>query len=179
MNIVYFAAATENSDVLASLGIDWKTLVIQGVGFLLLIVVMAKWVMPPLLKAVDDRQDKIEKSVKAAESAEQSAKNAEEKIEAQLAAARKDAADIVATAHDEAAATLEKAQSKAKSDAEHIVKNAHDQLSKDIIAARQALKKDTLELVAQATEKVVGASVSKTVDKKLIESSLSAASEGK
>lgn len=179
MNIVYFAAATGNSDVLASLGIDWKTLIIQGVGFLLLIVVMAKWVMPPLLKAVDDRQDKIEKSVKAAETAEKSAQKAEETIEQQLAIAQKDAADILATAHDEAAATLEKAHAKAKADAEHIVQNAHDQVEKDIVAARQALKKDTLELVALATEKVVGASVSKSVDKQLIEQSLKAVSGAK
>lgn len=156
----------------ASLGIDWKMLVLQGVAFVIFVIVMAKWVMPPLVGAVDARQNKIEESTKAAESAEQSAKQAEEKIEKLLATARKDAAEIVATAHDEAAAKMTKAQEKAKADAEHIVKNAHDQLEKDIVAARQALKKDTIELVALATEKVVGASVSKSVDKKLIEKSL-------
>lgn len=163
----------------SSLGIDWKMLVLQGVAFIIFVVVMAKWVMPPLVSAVDNRQKKIEESTKAAESAEKSAKAAEDKIEKQLAEARKDASDILATAHDEAAATLEKAHDKAKADAEHIVKNAHDQLEKDIVAARQVLKKDTVELVVLATEKVVGSSISSSIDKKLIEKSLESVSEVK
>ena len=167
-----FAAAAASNNMFASLGIDWKMLILQGIAFIIFVYVMAKWVMPPLVKAVDDRQNKIEESTKAAESAEKNAKQAEDNIKDQLSSARKDAAEILANAHDEAAATLERAHTKAKTDTEHIVKNAHDQIEKDIIAARETLKKDTIELVALATEKVVGVAVTKSVDSKLIEKSL-------
>lgn len=171
-SLTNFAEVAASNNMFASLGIDWKMLILQGVAFIVFVIVMAKWVMPPLVKAVDDRQNKIEESTKAAESAEKNAKKAEENIERQLATARKDAAEILATAHDEAVATLEKAQTKAKESAEHIAKNAHDQIEKDIVAARETLRKDTVELVALATEKVVGATVTKSVDSKLIEKSL-------
>lgn len=173
-----FAEAAQ-SNMFASLGIDWKMLILQGVAFVIFVVVMAKWVMPPLVKAVDDREKRINDAVSAAAKAEAKAEQAEADVEKALREARKDAADILATAHDEAAATLAKAQDKAKSDAEHIVKNAHDQLEKDIVAAREALRKDTVELVALATEKVVGSTVTKSVDKKLIETSLKSAGGAK
>ncbi|HEU0266647.1 MAG TPA: F0F1 ATP synthase subunit B [Candidatus Saccharimonadaceae bacterium] len=165
-------AATANNNMFASLGIDWKMLILQGIAFLIFVYIMAKWVMPPLVKAVDDREKRIADATKAATSAEEKAQNAEVEIAKTLEQARKDAAEIVATARDEAAASIAKAQDKAKSDAELITKNAHAQIEKDVVAAREALQRDTIELVALATEKVVGKTVSGSVDKKLIEDSL-------
>jgi len=175
----YNFAEAASGNMFTSLGIDWKMLILQGVAFVIFVVVMAKWVMPPLVKAVDDREKRIADAVNAATKAEAKAEKAEADVEKALRQARKDAADILATAHDEAAAALAKAHDKAKADAEHIVKNAHDQLQKDIMAARDALRKDTVELVALATEKVVGTAVTKSVDKKLIETSLASAEKAK
>lgn len=168
-------AAASGGNMFASLGIDVRMLILQGIAFLIFVFVMAKWVMPPLVKAVDDRQKRIEDATKAASSAEEKAQKAEDEIAKTLEQARKDATEIVATARDEAAASIAKAQDKAKTDAELIAKNAHTQLSKDIVAAREALQRDTIELVALATEKVVGKAISSSVDKKLIEDSLKAA----
>lgn len=165
---LYQFAEAAQSNMFASLGIDWRMLLLQGAAFLIFVYVMAKWVMPPLVGAVDARQKAIEEAVKSAESAEKSAKHAEAEIEKKLASARRDAADIVATARDEATAAIEKAKDKAKGDAERITTTARDQITKDIVAARQTLRNDTLELVALATEKVVGKHAAKVVTDKEI-----------
>lgn len=178
MNVSYliqFAEASSHAEeggVFAALGIDWKMLIFQIIGFLILVWVMGKFVYPVLMKVVDERQAKLDASAKAAAAAEAKAQSAEEDIKELLANAKKDAADIVATAHDEAATTISAAHNKAKATADLIVKNAHDQLDKDVAAARKALQNDTIRLVAQATEKVVGASITKTVDTSLIKKSI-------
>lgn len=165
-------AEAPGGNMFTSLGIDPKMLIFQGVAFLILVVVIAKWVMPPLIKAVDDRQAKFEASTKAADEAEKKAQEAEVKIEKLLVTARKEATDIVATAREEASAALEAADSKAKSRAEAIVANAHDQTQKDVLAAKKALRNETVDLVALATEKVIGKTVSAKVDDQLINSAV-------
>ena len=169
--LTQFAAtepASGGDSIFTSLGSDGHMLLFQVVAFLILVFILSKWVFPPLLKAVDDRQEAIEAGVKAAEAAEKKAEEAQEELQRLLKEARAEAKDIVATAKDEANAMIADADSKAKSRAEKIVKDAHDQLEKDVIAARKALHNDTIELVALATEKVVGKAVSDAVDKKII-----------
>ncbi len=163
-------AATGN--IFTTLGIDWRLLILQIIAFLILVWALGKWVYPWLMKSVDERRDAIEAGAKAAEAAEKKAAEAQEEIKKLLAEARSEAKDIVATAKDEAAAQVADAEAKAKSRADKIVKDAHDQLEKDVVAARKALRNDTIELVALATEKVVGKTVSKDVDKKIIAASI-------
>ena len=167
-----FAEASSGDSVFTSIGIDWKILIFQGVAFLVLVFVIAKWVMPPLVKAVDDRQKKIEEATKAATEAEKNAKKAEESTQSKLDEARKQAAEIVATAKQEANALTEAAEQKAEQRAEAIVTNAREQIEKDVIAAKKALHNETIELVALATEKVVGKVVDKSLDNKTISEAL-------
>lgn len=110
-------ASTESAkktDILTSLGIDWKLLVLQLIAFLILVWILAKWVYPVFLKIIDDRQSKIDDSLKAAADAGKKAEAAETKIEDALKDARKEAADIVATAKAEATHMTEEADKKAK-----------------------------------------------------------------
>ena len=170
MNHLTQFAETEASgkDIFSTLGIHWELLVFQIIAFLILVWALGKFVYPWLMKNVDERQAKIEESVKAAEAAEKKAENAQEEIAKLLKEARTEAKDIVTTAKDEAAAMVADAEAKAKARADKVAKDAHDQLEKDVIAARKQLRNDTIELVALATEKIVGKTVSDSVDKKII-----------
>ncbi len=172
--LTHFASAEPSAggDILGALGIDWTLLVLQIVAFLLLVWLLGKFVYPVFLRIIDEREKKIEASVKAAEAAEKNAATAQSDIEALLKEARKEAREIVTTAKDEATAMIEASDAKAKARAEKIVKDAHDQLEKDIVAARKALHNDTIDLVALATEKIVGGIADAKLDKKIIESAV-------
>lgn len=165
----------ENQDIFSTLGIHWELLVLQIVAFLILVWLLGKFVYPWLMKNVDERQAKIEASVKAAEAAERKAESAQEDIAQLLKEARAEARDIVATAKDEATAMVEASDAKAKQRADKIVADAHDKIEKDVIAARKALHNDTIDLVALATEKVVGNLADAKLDKRLIESAVTEA----
>ena len=164
-----FAETAEaNEDIFAALGIDWRLLILQIVAFLILVVLLGKFVYPWLMKSVDERQANIEEAAKAAKKAQESAADSQAETAALLAEARKESAEIVATAKLEAAEIAGTSEAKAKSTAEKIVADAHAQISKDIDKARRELHDETLELIALATEKIVRKKLDSKADEALI-----------
>lgn len=162
----------EKSDIFSSLGIDWTLLVIQIIAFLILVAILAKFVYPVLVRAIDKREADIEASARAAEQARADAAASEERVEKLLETARKDAAAVVETAHKEAAAMIAEAEEKAAKKSDHMIKQAEARLQTDIAEARQALKTETAELVALATSKIVREKVDAKKDAGLIRSAL-------
>lgn len=165
-------AEAAGGNMFTSLGIDWKMLIFQSVAFLILVWIMAKWVLPPLLKAVDNRQKAIEDSTKAAEQAREKAEKAEANVEDALKDARKEAADIVTTAKTEASQIAETADAKAKERAERIVAEAHEGIQKDILAARKTLEKDTLNFVKKAAGLTVAGVADSKIDTAIVKKSV-------
>jgi F-type H+-transporting ATPase subunit b len=149
-------AASHSEGLFGVLGIDWRTLLLQLVAFIILVWILSKFVYPPLVKAIDKREKAIADSVAAATEAEAKAEQAQKEISKLLADARSEATEIVDRASTEAANMVKTAEDKAKVQAERIVADARTQLDADIIKARKALKADAVALIAAATEKVVG-----------------------
>jgi len=166
--LLFFAnaseAATKDSDMFASIGIDWKVLLLNIVAFLILLWLLKRFVYPPLVKMLDAREKDIESARQAAMESEKHAETAKAEIDKLLKEARGEAADIVATAKAEATDALEKATEKSKAQADHMVAQAHDTIEKEVLAARKTLHNETIDLVALATEKVVGASLTAKLD---------------
>ena len=169
-----FAAVAEKpkESILTGLGIDFTLLILQGIAFLLMVFVLAKWVYPVFMRIIDEREAKIEESTKAADEAKAAAEKAEESVEAELKKARKAAAEIVATAKAEATAAIEKAEKNAKTRSERIVADAHESIDKEVLKARQTLKNDTLELVKQAAGIATGHVADSKLDGALLKKSL-------
>ena len=69
-NLHYFASAGAGSDsLLGPLGIDWRLFVLQTVAFAVLLLVLKKWVYPPILAMLDKRDESIKEGLEAAEQA--------------------------------------------------------------------------------------------------------------
>ncbi|HJQ08705.1 MAG TPA: F0F1 ATP synthase subunit B [Candidatus Saccharimonadales bacterium] len=166
------AHAEESAGLFQALGIDWKLLVEQSLAFLILVLLLAKFVYPALMRAVDSRREAIEAGLREAKQSQEAAEKAEAQIAGMLESARKEADDILARTHQEAAGVLSEAEEKAKVRAEQIVADARHQLENDVRKAREALKRDTVQLVALATEKVVGEKIDGQKDAGLIKQAL-------
>lgn len=175
-NVFQFVAAVpapEGGGIFGALGIDWRLLLLQVLAFGILVWLLGKFVYPPLVRAIDKREQKIAESISAANEAEARAEQTQKEVSALLAQAREDADDILARSHSEATAQVAEAEEKARARAEQIVKDAHAQLEADVAKARAALKKDTAELVALATERVLHEKVDSKRDAELIDRALS------
>lgn len=175
MNSMLLFASTEASgegDLLSSLGIDVRLLVIQAIAFLILLWVLTKFVYPVLSGMLDKREATIREGIEAAQQAEQRATEANAEVEQLLSNARKQAAGVIASAKDEATVIVESANEKAVEQTERMVAKATADIEKEVETARKALRDETIGLVSLATEKVVGDAMTASIDQKVIASAL-------
>ena len=91
---------------------------------IILILAIYKWVLPPLNKAMEERQAKIRDSLDAADKARADAEAADDERRAVLEEARHQAREIVAQANRTAERVRLDAQARGESDYERIVANA-------------------------------------------------------
>ena len=166
--LTQFAATEAKADLFSSLGIDWKMLILQTIAFLILLVILRKWVYPPLVAMLDKREKDLRAADNAAKSARENADKTEKMTNELMRKARGEANEIVAAAREEAAKVVEEAGAKATAKSEAIVKQAQDEIAKEVEAARKALHNETLDLVAEATGKVLGEKVDAKADAKVL-----------
>ena len=165
----FASTAPEKADLFSSLGIDWRLLILQSVAFLILLVILRKWVYPPLAAMLDKRESDIRESAEAAQQAKKEAEAAEEKTAELLKKARDEAGEIVGNARDEATSVVELAHKKALDKADAIVAAAKGDIEKEIESAKKILHNETLNLVADATGAVLKKKVDTKTDTELIE----------
>ena len=168
----FAAAASSQNNLMDALGIDWKTLILQIIAFVILVWLLGKFVYPWLIKSVDDRQANIEAVNKAAQDAKAAALQTEAKVEELLAKARVEATDIMATAKLESESVLSEAEEKAKKRSDQIVADAQVEIQKQVVSAKTALYNETVDLVAMATEKIIGSHMSPKLDETIIKDTL-------
>jgi F-type H+-transporting ATPase subunit b len=128
------------------------TLIVQFVVFFILVFVTMKFVWPPVMKALDERAERIANGLAAADRGKAEMAAAEKRIAAELAATRDESAKRIADAEKRAAAIIEDAKQQAnveaaKADAEQQATRAREELRAQVAAlavagAEQILKRE-------------------------------------
>ena len=174
MNSWFYFASTEsaNSDMFASLGIDWRLLVMQMVAFLVLLWALKKWVYPPILSMLDKRDEDVQAGLKAAAEAKKAADESELRTEQLLKNARRESKAIVATSKAEASDMVADAEKKAKSQAERIIESGREDVASELAAAKKDLRNEMVDLVVEATSKVSSETLDVSKDTTLIKKNL-------
>jgi len=169
--------ATEAAGGIAALGLDWKAFLFQLITFVIVLLILRKFVFGKLVATLSARQKAVEDSLKHAAEIEEKLKSAEKTVAGMLTDARKEADEVVSASHKEAAQMLETAEAKSAKRAEHIVAEAKAQMDVEVAKARESLKKETAHLVASATELVIGEKLDANKDAKLIDAALTKAAK--
>jgi F-type H+-transporting ATPase subunit b len=130
-----------------------------ALSFIVLLGVMWKYVVPAVASVLDERAERIRLDLAKAEEMRNDAQNLLEQYEASLATARKESAEIVAAAKQQADAMW--AQKTLK--LENELKQRADEAAAQLEAAKQKAMKDlqseVSKLVVTAAEKVLRDSV--------------------
>lgn len=170
-------AAEPSTGGISALGLNWQSFLFQLISFVIVLLILRKFVYKKLVTTLEDRRLAVEKSIdQAAETAEK-LKNAEKTVSGLIAEARKEADEVISVGHKEAAQIVEAAEQKATKRAEHIVKEAKSEMDVEVAKAREALKAETAQLVALAAERVLGEKIDAKKDSALITSALKQAKE--
>jgi F-type H+-transporting ATPase subunit b len=123
---------------------------------LALVWIMSKMVWPPVMKALDEREEKIEGSLRSAEESKLEAENILAQYQVKLEEGRKEAAVIVEEGRRAGEAAKEEIIAQAREDAEAIIERAnHDAAAKEQAAAAQ-LQEKTAQLAISIAQKILG-----------------------
>jgi F-type H+-transporting ATPase subunit b len=129
------------------------TLLMQAVAFGVFIWFCAKFVWPPLMRAIEARQKEIADGLAAGEEGRQSLSRSEKQIADMLTEAKTRASDIVAQGEKVRTDTVEQARSEAKSEGERILAAAKAEIEQEVMRAKAALRNQVADLaIAGATQ---------------------------
>lgn len=135
------------------------TFIAELVAFALILWVLAKWVVPPINKAMTDRQEKIRTQFDELEQAKADAEAAEEKYESQYTEARHEAARIREEAREQGAQIVAEMRQQAQADAERITAAAHAQIEVERKQAYQQLRADVGGMATSLAGRIIGESL--------------------
>lgn len=131
------------------------TIVGQMIAFAILVWFTMKFVWPPLIGAINERQRKIEEGLNAAEKAKADLASTEAKVEQEFASAKAEAAAIIERANKTANQMIEDAKTQARLESERIVSAAHTAMEQEIIKTRESLRAQVAELAVLGAEKIL------------------------
>lgn len=126
------------------------------IGFLLLLFVFAKWVLPPLDRAMTQRQEAIRTAFEDAERAREEADAALERYRTSLDQARQESARMLEEARKAAEQIRRERVANAEQEAERIVARARDDVD---AAKRQAiaeLRRQVADLAVDLAGRIIG-----------------------
>ena len=131
------------------------TLFAQAAVFAIFIMFTARFVWPPLMKAVEDRQAKIADGLAAAEKGARSLQDASAKSDEALKQARTQAQEILAAANKQAVQVVEQSKTVAKSEGDRIVTAAREEVQRELNQAKEQLRKQVGELAVIGASKIL------------------------
>jgi F-type H+-transporting ATPase subunit b len=131
------------------------TMLSQAVAFAIFIWFTIKFIWPPLMKAIEQRQRQIAEGLAAAERGKQDLELAAKRAAEELQRARTQAGEIISQAEKRGAAVVEEAKSAAKFEAQRIVTGAKAEIEQEVFRAKEALRTQVAVLAVAGAEKIL------------------------
>jgi F-type H+-transporting ATPase subunit b len=131
------------------------TLLMQAVAFGVFIWFCAKFVWPPLMRAIEARQKQIADGLAAGEEGRQSLSRTEKQIATMVSEAKTRASDIVAQGEKVRAETVEQARTEAKAEGERIIATAKAEIQQEVSRAKEALRNQVADLAVAGAGQIL------------------------
>jgi len=144
------------------------TLIVQMIVFLILVGFTMTYIWPPLVKALDERAEKISSGLAAAETAKMELSNVHREVETRMAATRSESAAFLADAERRAQQIIDEAKARASEEAARIVANARDEALQEAVKVRESLRGEVAVLAVKGAEQILRKEVNAQVHADLL-----------
>ncbi len=131
------------------------TLFAQFVVFFILALFTMKFIWPPLMKALDERAQKITDGLAAADRGKAEMAAAEKRVQVELSAARDEGQKRIGDAERRALGIVEDAKKTAADEAARIVAAAREEAEQQVTQAREALRAEVASLAVKGAEQIL------------------------
>ena len=144
------------------------TLIAVALAFAAFIWFTAKFVWPPLMRAIETRQKNIADGLAAGERGRQDLAQAEGRVTATVNEAKARAAEIVALAEKQRNATIDKSRSEALAEAAKVTQAKLAELEQEITRAKEVLRNQVADLAVQGAQKILAREINPQVHAELL-----------
>lgn len=131
------------------------TFVVQLVVFLVLVTVTVKFIWPPMVKALDERAQKIADGLAAAERGKQELAEANQRVEVELARSRAENQTRLGDVERQAAMLIEEAKKTAEAEKARILAEARAEADQEMQRARETLRGQVAALAVSGAEQIL------------------------
>ena len=145
------------------------TLLGQMISFAILIWFSVKFIWPPLIKAIEERQQKIAEGLAAADNAQKNLAQADAKVADELKTARAKANEIIEQAHQRANALIDAAKADAIAEGARQKALAEAEIEASANRAKEELRKQVSLLAVSGAEKLLKREINANDQKALID----------
>jgi len=132
-----------------------STFIVQFVVFFILAFFTMKFIWPPLMKALDDRAEKIAEGLAAAERSKTEMKAAEKRVQAELATAHDEGQKRINDAEKRAQLIIDEAKNTALAEAARIIASAKADAEQQVTKARDELRSQVAGLAVKGAEQIL------------------------
>ncbi len=131
------------------------TLIAQLIEFLIFVGFTMKFVVPPIMAALDERANKIANGLAAADRAKLELSEAHKRVDAELSQSRTDNQTRLAEAEKQAAGVMADARKSAEIEKARIIAEARAEADQEVQRARDTLRDQVAVLAVQGAEKIL------------------------
>lgn len=145
------------------------TLFGEMITFAVLVWVTMKYIWPPLLNLIQERQQKISSGLEAAERGQRELAAAQIKIAEELRQAKSKAATIIDQANLQANNFIEASKTTAQVDRNKMLAQTKIDLEQEVNRAKYLLRQQSVAMVIAATEKILQQKIDDATQKQFID----------
>jgi F-type H+-transporting ATPase subunit b len=145
------------------------TLLGQAITFAIFIWFTMKFVWPPIMQAIQKRQQEIADGLAAATAGQNSLEQAHKVANEELSAARKKAAEVIDNAQKRAEQMIGAAQEKAQAEGQRLLDQAHEQIALDMQKAREKLQREIAQIAIAGAQQLLERSIDEKVQQELVD----------
>lgn len=164
--------ADSSSSGIGSLGLNLKSFLFQLITFLIVLLILRRWVFPKLVETLEARRKTLEESLIQAKQTQEALDKAEAKAADILHKAREQADSALADAKEQAKEVVAQAEATAQQQAKRVLEENQAQLAQQHEQLHRQLKNELTDLVVATTEKVLRTKLNAKEDAKLVERSI-------
>ena len=142
------------------------------ITFLVLLGLLAKFAWGPLLKALEERQETIRRSLADADQAKQDLERLQKESAQIIAEARSEAQSIVVRSRDEAETVRASLKQKAQEEGQALIRSAQRQIELETARAVQQVRHEVVDLSLAVASKLIKKNLTQEDNDALIQDSL-------
>ena len=137
------------------------TLIAQALVMIVFVAICWRYIYPPILSVMQEREKKIADGLEAAKKADDSLEEAKLAYEKELKEAKAEAANILEKANNRASQIVTDASSKAEAEAEKIMSSASTNIENETNKAKEELRQQMSDIIIDTTQKILDDEISK------------------